>query len=153
MRRRPEYWLAILGFVVVALTVVFTAGCEYRPQGDVETGSGRAVTIIGIYETGEPFPALASYRTDKSFHDALKARGHTWRFVDQHVKGTDGQPPRDVAPFIADAQGKTLPRVYLNDTQTGKSLYAGSLSKDDPAAFLSLLDQYDGNRNGPSLRR
>lgn len=92
-------------------------------------------TATGAAERGQLYadPALQSY---------LKIKGHHVRLVDENVVGPDGKPPADVAPYLARAQGKALPQLFLVD-QAGHVLYAGPLPTTAPG-IIALLKSRGG---------
>lgn len=133
-----------LGALFVAATFGFflARGCERVDLIDpkppvVDPVKDAKLGVVVVYESETPFPGLGPLRTDKAFHDALKAKGHVWRMVDKDAVGEDGNPPADVAPLLADAKGRPLPRLYLIDLGTRKTVYAGDLP--DVAASLDPL--------------
>lgn len=99
---------------------------------------GKLFGFVLIEETSQAWPtrgeaiAAASKWAD--------ANGVKRRVADKDVKDAAGNTPADIAPYIARAAGKTLPRLTLI-TETGGILWEGDCPKAG-AELTALLGRY-----------
>ena len=95
-----------------------------------------------IEETAEATAARGVFLADADLVGFMKTKGWKHCIVDKDVKDKDGNPPKDLAPYLDRAKTKKLPQVYLVD-QAGKVRHEGDLPTT-PAELLALLKQIGG---------
>lgn len=76
--------------------------------------------------------------------EACRAAGVTWRCVDQDVVGPDGKPPKELAPFLAEAKGKKLPWLIGAGPPDAAGDSAIVLSERCPADVAGVLARMKG---------
>jgi hypothetical protein len=69
---------------------------------------------------------------DPKVLDWIAKNGHRWEYRD------DDHPDEALKPYLDEASGQSLPRVFLVDEATEKTLWQGPLP-DSPEKFLELL--------------
>jgi hypothetical protein len=95
-----------------------------------------------IVETPSGAAGRGKLLADPALQALVKARGHRLRVVDADVRGPDGNPPADVAPYLDRAAGKTLPQLFIV-TEAGAVLFAGALPETG-AALAELVKAKGG---------
>ena len=102
------------------------------------------ISLIWIEESSERTPEQAKAITDQSIRDALKKAGWTLRIADVDVMNENGQPPDDLAAFIAAARRDGVPRLFAIDDK-GAEVFNGKApaNRDEFLAILRRLGLKD----------
>lgn len=99
--------------------------------------------ILVIEEDENAAKNRGAYFTNTALAQRNKEKGHVPRWVDKDVKGPDKiNPPADVAPYILRAKGKSMPQLFLIDTE-GRVRFAGDLPAN-PEALLAQIIKVGG---------
>lgn len=98
--------------------------------------------VVVIEETAEAAAGRGAYLADRPLGDYVRAKGWKVRLADKDVRDASGQPPRDLAPYLAQAAGKALPLYWVVDA-AGTVRGHGPLPAT-PAAFLATLRAIGG---------
>ena len=107
-------------------------------------GPIQGMWIIVVEETNERTPQQGAVIGDPLSRTWTTANGHHVRIVDRDSKDETGQPPQDVAGWIKEAEGATLPRLFLVQPD-GVARWSGSLPST-AAEFLKLLQQHGATK-------
>ena len=102
----------------------------------------KTLWLVVVEETADAKEDRAAWLTYAPLVDYFKAKKHRFRVIDKDVKGPDGQPPRELQPYIAAAQVGPLPFLFLVN-ESGDVLYRGGLPST-PADLLSLVKKVGG---------
>lgn len=99
--------------------------------------------ILVVEETATAANNRGQFFSDEALMGYIRSKcSHRPRIVDQDVKSADGQPPSDIAPWLAKAKGKKLPQVFIVGSD-GTVLFSGDLPTA-PADFLKMLKGVSG---------
>lgn len=113
-----------------------------KPDPKPEPYTGK-LRLLVIEETEEAANNRGQYFTDETLAAYLKAKcSHRPRVADQNVKDATGNPPADIAPWLALAKGKKLPQWYVIKP-TGEILISGDMP-GTPADMLKKLKEIAG---------
>lgn len=93
--------------------------------------------LLWIEETSARTPGEAAAVTDHEIREALAAAGWSLRVADVDVIDEQGKTPSELAPFIAAARERGLPRLFVRDA-AGAEVYAGR-APTDTQSFRRLL--------------
>ena len=115
-----------------------------EPQPDPQPNPRGPLSLIWIEETTDRTPEQAKAITDQSIRDALKKAGWTLRIADVDVMNENGQPPDDLAAFIAAARRDGVPRLFAIDDK-GAEVFNGKApaNRDEFLAILRRLGLKD----------
>jgi len=69
--------------------------------------------IVIVEETGESVAARGLILANGELAARITDKGHKFRVVDKDNKTATGNIPADIKPYIAEATGKTRPRLYI----------------------------------------
>lgn len=102
------------------------------------------ISLIWIEESSERTPEQAKAITDQAIRDALKKAGWSLRIADVDVVNEQGQPPDDLAAFIAAARRDGVPRLFATDDK-GAEIFNGKApaNRDEFLAILRRLGLKD----------
>ena len=102
------------------------------------------ISLIWIEESSERTPEQAKAITDQAIRDALKKAGWSLRIADVDVINEYGQPPDDLAAFIAAARRDGVPRLFATDDK-GAEIFNGKApaNRDEFLAILRRLGLKD----------
>lgn len=114
---------------------------ETKPQPPKQV----KIKAVIVEETAELSAKRSKFFDSQAIKDRWKAKGHLpWTVIDKDTKDpVTKQTPTAVKAYVDRARDKTLPQLYLVDSETGKVLYEGP-AYDDEAAFLNILDKIGG---------
>lgn len=115
-----------------------------NPTPDPQPLPQGPITLIWIEESSERTAEQAKAITDQSICDALKKAGWTLRIADVDVMNENGQPPDDLAAFIAAARRDGVPRLFAIDSK-GAEVFNGKApaNRDEFLAILRRLGLKD----------
>jgi hypothetical protein len=113
------------------------------PQPDPKPKPGAKLWgVVVVEETADASATRAAFFLDAALSQHLRANHLKWRVADIHTTDKDGQPPKDLAPYLARAKGQTLPRVYAV-TETGEMVFEGAVPAT-AGELVSLLKKLGG---------
>lgn len=69
--------------------------------------------VVIIEETEQAVPARGIMMSDAALAARMKEKGHQWRIADQNNRTATGSVPVDLKPYLEEAAGKKLPRLYI----------------------------------------
>jgi hypothetical protein len=69
--------------------------------------------VLLIEESGDAVAGRGAMFADPVLAARFKANGHRWRVVDKDNRTAAGAAPADVEPYLKEAAGKKLPRLYI----------------------------------------
>jgi hypothetical protein len=129
------------------ITVTITGDAPPGPKPDPDPKPDPPPVAVGrpwviVIETAAGAPTRGLTFADPALTAFMKIHGHRFRIVDSGVVGADGNPPPDVAPYLARAAGKMLPQAFIV-TEQGRVLYGGELP-GDAAGLLALIKKVGG---------
>jgi len=99
--------------------------------------------LVVIEETSQASENRGAFFASKALADKIKSSGHKFRTADKDVKGEDGKTPADLVPYLNEASGKALPRLYLVDQVTGDVYYKDKLPSS-PNELVEILTKIGG---------
>ncbi len=113
---------------------------EPGPNPDPQPNPRGPLSLIWIEETADRTPEQASALTDSELRDAIRKAGWSLRIADVDVVDEAGNPPSDLAAYIASAKRDGVPRMFAVDA-AGAEVFAGRApaNKDEFAAILKRL--------------
>lgn len=119
---------------------------EPGPNPDPEPGPNppRQAHLVIIEETREATEARGKFFQDRPLAEYVSSKGWQTRIADKDVKSADGNPPRDLKPYLNRASGKKLPYLMVVG-DAGKIYFEGALP-ETPATLLTLLKKIGGDR-------
>lgn len=101
--------------------------------------AGKRFLVI-VEETSEAVPARGLILANPDLSARIAAQGHKWRIVDKDNKTAAGNTPTDIKPYITEAAGKKLPRLYIVAPDGTVCWYGDCPQGNDAApAILKLL--------------
>lgn len=103
--------------------------------------AGKRFLVI-IEETGDAVPARGVILADPALADRIKSGGHKFRVADKDNKTATGTAPADLKPYLDEAAGKKLPRLYIV-APDGTVCWYGDCP-DTAAKILELLKANGG---------
>lgn len=111
-----------------------------NPNPDPRPNPRGPLSLIWIEETADRTPEQAAALTDSELRDAIRKAGWSLRIADVDVVDEDGNPPSDLAAYIASAKRDGVPRLFAVDA-AGAEVFAGKApaNKDEFAAILKRL--------------
>lgn len=110
------------------------------PKPDPYVGKGR---ILVVEETEQAADNRGQYFSNEALMGYIKSKcSNRPRIVDQNVKDASGNPPADIAPWLAMAKGKTLPQIFVVAVD-GTILFSGDLPKT-PELLMAKLKEVFG---------
>jgi hypothetical protein len=112
------------------------------PKPDPTPPQPAKLYVVIIETTASAVAARGQMLTNQELAKRMSDKGHRWRVVDQFVTDQNGQPPDDVARYIAKAKTKTLPQLFLVD-EHGNPRFEGDLPRT-PAELLALIQKVGG---------
>lgn len=98
--------------------------------------------LLVIEETGEASGARGDFFANKELRSRIVTKSHKYRVADKDVKGRDGKPPPDMAPWLDRTKGKKLPWLYIIDAK-GNIAFDAEMVRT-PADLIKLLDKLGG---------
>lgn len=101
--------------------------------------------VVIIEETAEALPARGAILANPELAARMKAGGHKFRIADKDNKTSNGTAPADLKPYLTEAAGKKLPRLYIV-APDGAVVWYGDCPNGDDAAekILELLKAAGG---------
>jgi len=113
---------------------------EPEPDPDPRPNPRGPLSLIWIEETADRTPEQAAALTDSELRDAIRKAGWSLRIADVDVVDEDGNPPSDLAAYIAAAKRDGVPRLFAVDA-AGAEVFAGKApaNKDEFVAILKRL--------------
>lgn len=99
--------------------------------------------LVVIEETSQAAENRGAFFASKALADKIKASGHKFRTADKDVKDENGRTPSDLVPYLNEASGKALPRLYLVDQATGDVHYKDKLPSS-PNELVEILTKIGG---------
>lgn len=119
------------------ITVEGFAPSPDPPKPDPKPYVGKLRLLI-VEETATAADNRGQFFTDEPLAAFLKDNcSHRPRIVDQDVKDETGNPPSDIAPWLALAKGKKLPQWFVLKP-SGEILVSGDMP-ETPAKLLAAL--------------
>lgn len=108
-----------------------------KPDPKPQPYTGKLRLLI-IEETEQAANNRGAFFNDEPLATYLREKcSHRPRIVDQDTKDVSGNPPLDIAPWLALAKGKKLPQWFVLKP-TGEILLSGDMP-DTPAKLLAAL--------------
>ena len=83
------------------------------PTPPVPPGPVGKAWVVVVEETSEAQAGRGALYADKALVDLIKARGWKLRVTDKDARDAAGNPPRDLAPYLALARTKPLPWLWV----------------------------------------
>lgn len=99
--------------------------------------------ILIIEETGEAVASRGIVFADAALAARTKDQGHKWRVVDKDNRTAAGATPADIEPYLKEATGKKLPRLYVV-APDGTPCYVGDAPNDPANAAAKTLEILKG---------
>lgn len=100
---------------------------------------GQIWGYVLIDESAEALATRGQWQID--VHTFCKANGLKWREADQNATNSKGEPPADIAKYMADAKTRGVARLYIVDIN-GKSFFEGQAGSS--AEVIAQLKKFGG---------
>ena len=141
MTKTQKTLLAVgIALLLVGLVARFGIPLLPSPGGEFSSTEPIAAVVI-VYESADN--TVAQAKTEAAVHAFCKTHSLAYRLVDKDDQDKDGNTPADEAPYIAKAQGKTLPQWFLIGPKGGL-VSQTALPKSDTEATATLAKHTGG---------